>query len=284
MSSTTVGDDAPRDSVRDEASTHPIFRETDPRKIREMIRRGEWTKPTRGIAYGYTQANLAILPRSEAFDFLVFCQRNPKPCPVLEVTEVGDAEPRITAPGADLRTDLPRYRVFKQGELADEVTDIRAYWRDDFVAFLLGCSLTFEAALLANDVPIRQIEERRGPTIFKTNIPCKPAGKFRGPLVVSMRPMPADRAIRAIQVTSRFPATHGAPIHVGDPSQIGIEDIMKPDWGVGVTVKPGEVPVFWACGVTPQAVALEARVEIMITHSPGCMFITDLRDEHFTVL
>ncbi len=137
-----------------------------------MIRRGEWTKATRGIALGYTQANLAILPKEEAFDFLVFCQRNPKPCPVLEVTEVGDPEPRITAPGAGLRTDLPKYRVFRRGEMVDEVTDITSYWRNDFVGFLIGCSLTFEVAILANEVPLRQIEERRGPTIFKTNVPC----------------------------------------------------------------------------------------------------------------
>ena len=280
----TVGDQKSVHSVQEDALTHPIFKETDAKKIREIIRRGEWTKPTRGMAFGYTQANLAILPRSEAYDFLVFCQRNPKPCPVLEVTEAGDPEPRIMAPGADIRTDLPRYRVFRHGELTDEVTDIKDIWRDDFVAFLLGCSLTFESALLANDVPIRQIEERRGPTIFKTSIPCRPAGKFRGPMVVSMRPMPTDKVIRAIQVTSRFPSTHGAPVHVGDPSQIGIEDVYKPDWGVGVTIKPGEVPVFWACGVTPQAVALEAKVEIMITHSPGCMFVTDLRNEQLTVI
>jgi uncharacterized protein YcsI (UPF0317 family) len=284
VASVDVRDKTAEHSVQQDAVTHPIFKETDPRKIREIIRRGEWTKPTRGMAYGYTQANLAIVPKSEAYDFLVFCQRNPKPCPVLEVTEVGDPEPRLTAPGADIRTDLGKYRIFRNGKFAEEVTDLKEHWRDDFVAFLLGCSLTFEGALLANGVPIRQIEERRGPTIFKTNIPCKPAGKFRGPLVVSMRPMPPDKAIRAIQVTSRFPSTHGAPVHVGDPSLIGIEDINNPDWGVGVTVKPGEVPVFWACGVTPQAVALEAKVEIMITHSPGCMFIMDIRDEQLTVM
>lgn len=266
------------------AATHPIYKETDPRKIREIIRRGEWTNTMRGIGLGYTYANLVVLPRSEALEFLVFCQRNPKACPVLEVTEVGDPEPKITAPGADLRIDLVKYQVFRRGELTDEVSDIKSYWRDDSVAFLLGCSLGFEGALLANDIPIRQIEERRGPTIFKTNIPCKPAGKFRGPLVVGMRPMPVAKAIRAIQVTSRFPMSHGAPVHFGDPAQIGIQDILKPDWGVGVTIKPGEVPVFWACGVTPQSVALEAKVEIMITHTPGYVFLTDLKDEYLTAL
>lgn len=271
-------------SVKDEVLTHPIFRETDPRKIREIIRRGEWTKSTRGIGLGYTQANLAIVPMRDAFELLVFCQRNPKPCPVLEVMEKGDPEPRIVAPGADLRTDLPRYQVFRHGKLVDEVIDVRSVWRDDLVGFLIGCGLTFEAALLANDVPLRQLEERRGPTAFKSSIPCRPAGKFRGNMVVSMRPMPANKAIRAVQVTSRFPATHGAPVHIGDPSQIGIADLNKPDWGVPVTVKPGEIPVFWACGVTPQVVALEAKPEIMIAHKPGHLFVTDLRDEALTVL
>ncbi len=283
MAPVSVGTNTTPVQARHDTS-HPIYRETDPRKIREMIRRGEWAGRTKGVAAGYTQANLAILPREDAFEFLVFCQRNPKPCPVIEVTEVGNPEPRITAPGADLRTDVPRYRVYRRGELADEVTDIVSYWRDDLIGFLLGCSITFETALLANDLPIRQHEEGMTTTVFRTSIPCAPAGKFRGPLVVSMRPMTPAQAIRAVQVTSRFPATHGAPVHVGDPSQIGIQDINKPDWGTPVTIKPGEVPVFWACGVTPQAAALEAKVEFMITHSPGHMFVTDLRDERLTVL
>lgn len=171
-----------------------------------------------------------------------------------------------------------------EGELAGEVLDILQFWRDDSVAFLLGCSITFERALLANDIPVRQIEERRGPTLYRTNIPCNPTTRFHGPLAVSMRPMPPAKAIRAIQVTSRFPAVHGSPVHVGDPSQIGIADINKPDWGVPVTIKPGEIPVFWACGVTPQAVALESKPEIMITHAPSHMFITDLRDDQFAVI
>lgn len=263
---------------------HWIYSERDTRKIREVIRRNEWNNTMRGIALGYAYANLVVLPKSEALDFLIFCQRNPKACPVLEVTEAGDAEPKVTAPGADLRTDLVKYRIFKRGELVDEVSDIKSHWRDDSVAFLLGCSLGFEAALLANDIPIRQIEERRGPTIFKTNIPCKPAGRFKGNVVVGMRPMPVDKVIRAIQVTTRFPLSHGVPVHFGDPAQIGINDIMKPDWGVGVTIKPDEVPVFWACGVTPQAVALDAKVDAMITHTPGYVFLTDIKDEYLTIL
>ncbi len=273
-----------RASAWRDVSTHPIFKETEPKRIREFIRRGEWDGFTRGLAVGYTQANLAILPKREAFDFLVFCQRNPKPCPVLEVTEVGDPEPRILAPGADLRTDLPRYRIFKDGELAGEATDIRTYWRDDFVGFLLGCSMTFEGALLRNGVPLRKLEDNSGACAFKTNIPCRPAGRFRGNVVVSMMPMPMDKAIRAVQVTSRFPATHGAPLHIGDPSLIGIRDIQHPDWGRTPALRPGDVPVFWACGVTPQAVAIEAKVEIMITHAPAHMFITDLLGEHVAAL
>lgn len=263
---------------------HPIFNETEPKRVREIIRRGEWTGPTRGLAMGYVQANLAILPRAEAFDFLAFCQRNPAACPVLEVTDVGDPETKITTPGADLRTDLPRYRIFRDGELIDEVADIKRYWRDDLVAFLLGCNNTFDALFLANDIPVRKLEAMSGAGAFKTNIPCKPAGKFRGPMVVSLEPMPIDKAIRATQVTSRFPLAHGAPIHFGDPSLIGIQDIQRPDWGTSPPMKPGDIPVFWACGITPQAVALEARVEIMISHTPAHMFITDIRDELLSVI
>lgn len=261
-----------------------IYQEQDPRKVREIVRRGEWTSYTKGLAMGYTQANLAILPKEDAYDFLVFCQRNPKPCPLLEVTDVGDPVPRYLAPGADLRTDVPKYRIFRRGELKAEVTDILGYWRDDFVAFLLGCSITFEAALLKAGVPVRQLEETRAACAYITNIPCRPSGKFHGPLVVSMRPMTPERAVRAIQVTTRFVAAHGAPVHLGEPAAIGIQDIRKPDFGLPVTIKEGEIPVFWACGITPQTVALESKVELMITHAPGHMFITDLRDEQVTVL
>jgi len=259
-------------------------KDNEPARLREMMRRGEWTGPTFGLALGYAQANLVILPRDLAFEFLVFCQRNPKPCPVLDVTEVGSPHPRLVAPDADLRTDLPRYRVYRYGELVEEVTDITPYWTSDLVAFLLGCSYTFEAALLAAGVPLRHHEESKNVPMFRTNIQCIPAGRFHGPMVVSMRPMPPEKAIRAVQVTSRFPATHGAPIHIGDPSAIGIADIRRPDFGEAVTILPGEVPVFWACGVTPQAMAMESRPELMITHAPGHMFITDVRDADLAVL
>lgn len=267
----------------EQEAAHRIFGETDPRRIREIVRRGEWTGPTRGIGLGYVQANMAIVPRSDAYDLLVFFQRNSRAFPVLDVTEAGDPEPRIMGPGADLRTDLPRYKVFRQGELTEEVSDISDLWRDDFVALLIGCSMTFEGALLANDVPLRKLEENSGACMFRTNIPMRPAGRFRGPLVVTMMPMPVDRAIRAVQITSRFPAGHGAPIHIGDPSLIGIQDVQKPDWGRTPTIKPGEVPVFWACGGGLTPAAMEAGLEIMITHGTGCTFCTDLPNEHMAV-
>lgn len=251
----------------------------DPREVRQQVREGRWRQPTAGLAPGYVQANLVILPHDLAFDFLLFAQRNPKPCPVIEVTDPGCPEPRLTAPGADLRTDVPRYRVYRDGALAQSPTDLRDVWRDDLVAFLLGCSFSFEAALLAAGVPVRHIEERKNVPMFITATPCVPAGVFHGPLVVTMRPIPGPLVARAIQVTSRFPAVHGAPVHVGDPARIGIADLQRPDFGDAVAVNPGEVPVFWACGVTPQAAVMEAKPPLVITHAPGHMFVTDLKDE-----
>jgi uncharacterized protein YcsI (UPF0317 family) len=225
------------------------------------------------------QANLVILPQSLAFEFLLFCQRNPKPCPLLEVTDPGSPEPRELAPGADLRTDLPRYRVYQRGELVGEPNDIRRSWRDDLVAFLLGCSFGFEDAMQRAGLPVRHIEEGRNVPMYRTTIATKPAGVFRGPTVVSMRPLTPQQAIRAVEITSRFSKAHGAPIHIGDPGAIGIRDVTKPDFGDAVTIHPGEIPVFWACGVTPQAVLMEVRPELAITHSPGCMFVSDVRAE-----
>lgn len=255
-----------------------------PTEARTLIREGKWNKPTSGMAAGYTQANLAILKKELAFEFLLFCQRNPKPCPVLDVTEAGSPVPQLIAPDADIRTDIPAYRVYKHGELVDEVPDILSYWEDDMVAFLLGCSFTFEQAMLKNNIPVRHIEEDCNVPMYQTNIPCIKAGRFEGPMVVSMRPVPEKDVVRAVQVTSRFPAVHGAPVHVGNPTSIGIRDIHRPDFGDSVTVKEGEVPVFWACGVTPQAVAMHMKPEIMITHAPGHMFITDMHEEKYSVL
>lgn len=250
-----------------------------------MVREGRWeARTTAGVAPGYVQANLVILPRAQAFDFLLFCQRNPKPCPLIEVMEPGVAEPVITAPGADIRTDLPRYRVFRDGALVKEVDDILEEWRDDLVTFLLGCSFTFETALLDAGISLRHIEQEKNVSMYVTTLGTRSAGQFAGPTVVSMRPIPQEKVVRVVQVTSRFPDVHGAPVHIGDPGRIGIQDLSRPDYGDIVELKEGEVPVFWACGVTPQAVAVQSKPPLMITHAPGNMFITDLRDQELAVL
>lgn len=260
------------------------FSNMTPKQIRNIIRKNEYTSPTAGLAKGFTQANLVILKKDLAFDFLLFCQRNPKPCPVLDVTEPGSPVPGLVAKDADLRFDIPKYRIYKKGEIVDETTDISKYWTDDMVGFLLGCSFTFEYPLIKNGIPVRHIEENCNVPMYKTNIKCIKAGKFEGPMVVSMRPIPEKDIVRAVQITSRFPSVHGAPVHIGNPESIGIKDIYHPDFGDMVTIKEGEVPVFWACGVTPQAVAMEVKPEIMITHSPGHMFITDIKEEKFSVI
>lgn len=263
--------------MNDIKSLHPI-------EARQLIRNGKWLKPTSGLSNSYIQANLAVLPKKLAFEFLLFCQRNPKACPIIDVTEPGSANPVLSAPGADLRTDIPKYRVYRDGIFTEEKEVITDVWEDDMVGFLIGCSFTFEDALLKNGIPIRHIEEGCNVPMFRTNIQSVKAGPFEGPTVVSMRPMPEKDVIRAVQVTSRFPSVHGAPIHIGNPESIGIKDINKPDFGDNVTIKDGEVPVFWACGVTPQAIAMHVKPEIMITHSPGHMFITDLKNEDFSVM
>ena len=252
-----------------------------PAELRARIRRGEWRQVTAGLAPGYAQANLVVLPRAAAYDFLVFCQRNPKPCPLIEVTDPGNPEPATSAPGADLRTDVPRYRVHRRGRPVVEETDIRSYWRDDLVAFLLGCSFTFETAMRRAGIPVRHIDCGRNVPMYVTSIPCRPAGALHGPMVVSMRPLPAAHVPRAVLITGRYPRAHGAPVHMGDPAAIGIRDLGRPDYGEPPVMEPGEVPVFWACGVTPQAVAMAAGVDFMITHAPGHMFVTDLLDEDF---
>jgi len=243
--------------------------------VRAEARSGRLLGRTSGLAPDYLQANLVILPSELADDFRRFCQLNPKPCPLLEVTEPGNWEPRHVAPGADLRTDLPSYRVYRRGVLTEEVNDITHLWTNDLVAFLLGCSLSFEAGMQRAGLPVRHVEEDRTVPMFRTNVPCSPAGPFSGPLVVSMRPFTPAQAIEAVILTSRYPLAHGAPVHLGDPDAIGIPDLMRPDFGDAVTIRTGEIPVFWACGVTPQAVLMEAKPEFAITHSPGCMFVTD---------
>jgi uncharacterized protein YcsI (UPF0317 family) len=255
------------------------WRHATGREVRLAAREGLLTGPTCGLAMGFVQANLVVLPRELAFDFLLFCQRNPKPCPLLDVTEPGSPEPRQIAPGADLRTDLPRYRVYQYGDLVDEPADISRWWQDDLVAFLIGCSFTFESALLRAGLPVRHIEEGHNVPMYRTNIACQQAGVFHGPMVVSMRPMTPAQAIAAVCICQRFPRAHGAPIHWGDPEAIGIGDLDLPDFGERVAIRPGEVPVFWACGVTPQAVVMVAKPPLVITHKPGHMLVSDWREE-----
>ena len=254
-----------------------------PRDARELIRKGQWQTPTTGIAPGYVQANLVMLPMAEAFSFLLFCIRNPKPCPILDVLEPGAWEPKI-APGADLRTDLPRYKIYRNGEFGEEAFEVGEFVQNDLVSFLFGCSFSFESALRSAGVPVRNLEEDCNVSMYITNRPCISAGPFSSPLVVSMRPMKREQAIRAIQVTTRFNQTHGAPVHMGFPEEIGIDDINKPDFGDPVTILPDEIPVFWACGVTTTLAAISADLPRVITHAPGHMFISDLRDETLTLL
>jgi uncharacterized protein YcsI (UPF0317 family) len=248
-------------------------------EVRQRCRDGVLKAPTPGLAPGYAQANLVVLPHDLAFEFLLFCQRNPKPCPILDVTEVGTFEPKLIAPGADIRTDLPRYRVFRRGELVEEVTDIKSYWRSDLVAFLIGCSFSFENAMLNAELPVRHIAKRKNVPMYQANIPCVSTQLFSSSLVVSMRPLPASRLVRAVEVTRRYHKAHGSPIHIGNPAAIGIKALENPDYGDVVTLYEGEVPVFWACGVTTQAAILQAKPEFAITHAPGHMFVSDLKDE-----
>ena len=253
-----------------------------PAEARARFRSGERV-PTSGWADGFAQANLVSVPREAAYDLLLFCQRNPKPCPLLDVTEPGSWTTPL-APGADLRLDLPGYRVWQDGRLVDEPTDVRGWWADDLVTFLLGCSFTFETALLEAGVPVRHLEQGRNVPMYRTVRECRPAGRLSGPLVVSMRPVPSELVPTAVQVTALVPAVHGAPVHVGDPAAIGIRDLARPELGDPVEVRPGEVPVFWACGVTPQAAVMASKPPFVITHAPGHMFVTDRRDVEYAVL
>lgn len=248
----------------------------DPRAARRAIRAGAHTGHTAGVAPGYVQGNLCILPREYAQDFHLFCQRNPKPCPLLAASAPGDPRLPSLAADLDIRTDVPSYRVFRDGEPVEDLHDIRHLWRDDLVAFVLGCSFSFEEALIEAGVPVRHIEQGRNVAMYLTNIDTAPAGPFRGKLVVSMRPFKPADAIRAIQITTRFPRVHGAPVHIGKPELIGIEDLARPWVGDATEVRADELPVFWACGVTPQSVVRNARPPLCITHTPGHMVVTDL--------
>ena len=253
---------------------------TDPHSQRDAhmkaVRSGAFHQPTTGLCPGFAQANLVILPAALAYDFLLFTQLNPKPCPLLGMSEPGD--PTISKLDVDVRTDAPRYEVFRNGEFSEERTDLTDLWREDLVALLLGCSFTFEHALLAEGLPVRHIDAGRNVPMYKTSLECTPVGPFAGGMVVSMRSYPPELVERVTEITGRFPGSHGAPVHVGDPSEIGIKDLMAPEFGDAPVLEEGDVPVFWACGVTPQAVVLNAKPELAIFHKPGHMIITAQRD------
>ena len=257
----------------------------DPQALRAAIRSGQFSANTSGQALGFVQCNLAILPKDWAMEFLQFCQKNPRPCPLVAVSDT-PGNPMMDAAGRDIdiRTDLPRYRIWRNGELAEEVSDIGQHWRDDLVTFLIGCSFSFEEALVADGLEIRNVSEGKNVPMYNTNIACAPAGRFHGNMVVSIPPfVPADD-IRMIQICTRFPTVHGAPVHFGEPAAIGIQQIDRPDYGDAVTIKPGEVPVFTACGVTPQAAIMQAKPDFCITHSPGCMLVTDIPNSKLAIL
>lgn len=245
---------------------------------RRMMRAGAHTGQTAGMAPGYVQGNLCILPAEFASDFADYCQRNPKPCPLIGQSAAGDARLPSLGEDLDIRTDLPCYRVFRHGELVDEPTDIASYWRDDLVSFVLGCSFSFEAPLIEDGIRLRHQERGDVVAMYKTSIDTNPAGPFSGKMVVSMRPLSPANAIRAIEITSRYPRVHGAPVHIGLPQQIGIEDVEKPTFGDAPRMAEDEIPVFWACGVTPQVAVAQARPPLCITHKPGSMLVTDLKN------
>ena len=247
----------------------------DPGALRLACRTGDFTRPTAGHAPGRIQANLMIVRQADAFDFLLFCQRNPKPCPLVEVLAPGAREPAC-APGADIATDIPGYRVYRDGEFVEERADVAALWQPDFVAFLIGCSFSFEDAVAQAGIALRHVVQQRNVAMYRTNVACTPAGRFAGEMVVSMRPVRSRDVAKVVEISGRFPQAHGTPVHVGNPAALGIVDLMKPDYGDAVAILDDEVPVFWGCGVTPQWVAQRSGIGLCITHAPGKMFVTDL--------
>ncbi|GAA0781252.1 putative hydro-lyase [Roseibium denhamense] len=247
-----------------------------PSEARAAIRSGAYTRHTAGLAAGYLQANLVVLREVHALDFARFCQRNPKPCPVVGMTDAGSPQFRTLGRDVDLCRDVPSYNIYENGRITATVPDISSYWKEDHVGFALGCSFTFETALIAAGIPVRHIDADTTVPMYRTSIELTPAGPFGGTMVVSMRPIPRDRVAEAIAISSKFPLAHGAPVHTGSPGEIGIRDLAAPDWGDSVDIKPDEVPCFWACGVTPQAALLSANLPLVITHTPGHMLITDV--------
>ncbi len=254
------------------------YKDASPKDVRRLVSEGRISTQTSGMCYGYAQANLCILPKKYAYDFLLFCQRNQKSCPLLEVSDAGSRYLKTSAPGADIAREVPKYRVWKDGKLERECEDVSGCWRDDLVTFVIGCSFTFEGLLIENGIDVRNISENHNVPMYLTNIDTVPAGVFGGKMVVSMRPIPSDKIVRAVTITSRVPKVHGAPVHIGSPELIGIKDINKPDFGEMSAIRAGEVPVFWACGVTPQSVVMSSKPDFCITHAPGHMLITDIRE------
>ncbi|MDI4583914.1 putative hydro-lyase [Oenococcus sp. UCMA 14587] len=249
-----------------------------PVELRHLIRKGDFSGQTSGLAAGYTQANLVVLPSSLAYEFLLFTQRNSRSCPVLEVSDQGSRKLNWLASDIDLANDFPKYRIYRKGKLVKETTSVADIWRDDLIGFLIGCSFSFESELLAAGIEVRNITEKVNVPMFNTNISLRPAGRFTGKMVVSMRPIPKNQVIKAVQITAAMPKVHGAPIQIGNPEEIGITDLFHPDYGDPVTINPGEVPVFWPCGVTPQNVIMRVKPDFVITHSPGHMLVTDIKN------
>ena len=249
---------------------------TEPRALRLAAREGRFKEPTAGHAPGYLQANLMIVPQAYSYDFLLFCQRNPKPCPLIEVLGPGSLAPRC-APGSSIATDIPGYRVYRDGDLQGEHDNVADLWQDDFVSFLIGCSFSFEAAVAEAGIPLRHIVQGCNVSMFRTSLQCEPAGVFNGEMVVTMRPIKSRDVAKVVEISGRFDVAHGAPVHIGNPQAIGIADLGRPDYGDAVSIQDDEVPVFWACGVTPQWVAQKSKLPLCITHAPGKMFVTDLK-------
>eukprot|EP00605_Chrysophyceae_sp_TOSAG23-4_P001943 GSChrysophyteH1.ASY1.ANO1.2153.1 assembled CDS len=261
-------------------STPSVF--DKPSDLRLACRDGSFSGQTSGQAPGYAQANVVILPKEYAYDFLLYCTRNQKACPLLHVLEEGEYTFGTWGKKVDIRTDLPKYRIFKNGKCEHEVDSLtpdQSIWRKDFVTFVIGCSFSFEESMIRANIPVRHIEMKKNVPMYITNIQTEKAGVFSGPLVVSMRPMEASDAIRAVEITSRFPKVHGAPVHIGKPEQTGVLDVYRPDFGDAVTIQDDEVCVFWACGVTPQMAIMAAKPKLCITHAPGCMLVLDTKND-----